>query len=614
MLNKLITVISLAVAFGFYQVSFAAPTTTILLRPQVPSLASPGNPCVTAGTIETLGLFSTSTCGGGGIATSGVPTTGEVAYFDPDGNTLTGTSTFNFKANAIGEGRLLIGGAPNTDPTEAVLSGGVTKFMLVGEHSSLGTNFGAYTGSNTGNPTFFGVRSRGSVANPTQTLNNDVLFNLTGVGFGTGNAMVFSPVASQVAFEQDGDPAAAHVPGRLVFRTANQAGNLGDRLVIRNDGKVGIGTFSPSTTFHVVGDSRFSQTSTFGGKLLIGSQPQLFENTGNNQLTYQRGSGSSTILEIKGPSADAFESTLTVYNSLGGSSAEFMDIFTERYANDHAAGIAVAASGTGQIIPFTLRQWRSASGTIADVGKYWLTATPNGTVGINIDTSTPTGDNSALYVVASSSRGTQQTNIARFESTPGITRMIFTGAGNLGIGTSTPAELLHLYKPTAGFTTMRFDSAATQGYFFSFDGDNSVNMGSNSNSQVNFKVNNSTRASLDTSGNFNVPARVAAGTSTAPVNTLEVVGNVRFQSSSTVITPAIGGEALLAGACASATSSIDTTVTSSTAAFVTTPQNDPGDAVMWKTTLLSPGLIITKACAVIAVTPVQTPYVVKIIK
>jgi hypothetical protein len=75
-------------------------------------------------------------------------------------------------------------------------------------------------------------------------------------------------------------------------------------------------------------------------------------------------------------------------------------------------------------------------------------------------------------------------------------------ADAIGIGTATPAEILHIYKGSGNYTTIRFDSGTTQGYFFAYDGDNSVHIGSNSNSSLNLKVNNSTKLTIDNNGDF----------------------------------------------------------------------------------------------------------------
>jgi hypothetical protein len=77
---------------------------------------------------------------------------------------------------------------------------------------------------------------------------------------------------------------------------------------------------------------------------------------------------------------------------------------------------------------------------------------------------------------------------------------VIDDSGRLGLGTASPSELLHLVKATGNFTTVRFDSGTTQGYFFAYDGDNSVNIGANSNSVVNIRVNNSSVAQFTAGG------------------------------------------------------------------------------------------------------------------
>ncbi len=95
---------------------------------------------------------------------------------------------------------------------------------------------------------------------------------------------------------------------------------------------------------------------------------------------------------------------------------------------------------------------------------------------------------------------------------------------------------------------------------------------------------------------------------------LKVVGNVQFTGSSTIITPVIGG-AITGDACDSATSSIDSTITSSTASFVPTPINDPGPLSLNIYSLVTaPGVLTTRVCSAITITPSSTAYIVKIIK
>lgn len=124
----------------------------------------------------------------------------------------------------------------------------------------------------------------------------------------------------------------------------------------------------------------------------------------------------------------------------------------------------------------------------------------------------------------------------------------------------------------------------------------------------------STTAANVTSSVFKVTSggRVGIGT-TSPLDTLDVYGSVRLEASSTVITSSISG-AIVGLGCDSVTSSVATTISSSTTAFITTPQNYPGDGLNWFTYLSAPGVITTKVCSDVTVTPSASKYVVKIIQ
>ena len=107
---------------------------------------------------------------------------------------------------------------------------------------------------------------------------------------------------------------------------------------------------------------------------------------------------------------------------------------------------------------------------------------------------------------------------------------------------------------------------------------------------------------------------VGIGTTT-PDSKLDINGFVRFESaSSTKVTASIGGGALLAGACASATTSVDSALTVANTVFDTTPQTYPGDGIWWETYLSATGVATTKVCAAIAATPTASLYNFKIIR
>lgn len=108
-------------------------------------------------------------------------------------------------------------------------------------------------------------------------------------------------------------------------------------------------------------------------------------------------------------------------------------------------------------------------------------------------------------------------------------------------------------------------------------------------------------------------ARLAVGTTTTSTATFTVNGNIAFVGSSTVTTPSIGG-AIVGVGCDTATTTVDSTVNSSTAVFITTPIGDPGNVAAPYSYLSAPGVITTKVCSGVTVTPNTITYKVKIIK
>lgn len=160
-----------------------------------------------------------------------------------------------------------------------------------------------------------------------------------------------------------------------------------------------------------------------------------------------------------------------------------------------------------------------------------------------------------------------------------------------------------LKSPSNGTIEM-FNSAGTDFNELEFGGTSSSYLGlvfSSSTQTFKFRnAANSTDANMTAaSGTFN--------------GTLNVNGFLALTSSSTLITPSISG-AIVGLGCDTATSSIDASIISSTATFITTPQNFPGAGLFWASYLSAPSVLTTEICSDVTVTPVATSYVVKIIK
>lgn len=112
---------------------------------------------------------------------------------------------------------------------------------------------------------FIGRRARGTQVAPAIVEEGDTAVIFRGQGF---NGTRYKALAD-IRFFVDGTPSSTAMPGGILFRTTPFNDDSSDaRMVIKNDGKVGIGTTDPFATFDVVGTGRF-----FGGT--TGLQPVL---------------------------------------------------------------------------------------------------------------------------------------------------------------------------------------------------------------------------------------------------------------------------------------------------------------------------------------------------
>jgi hypothetical protein len=167
-------------------------------------------------------------------------------------------------------------------------------------------------------------------------------------------------------------------------------------------------------------------------------QAELLQNT----------SGDRTISVIKAPTASPEEATMTTMLDYGSGNTEFVDWTIEDYAGvDHKASINVGKAGTGSILPFVIRTWDSDAGVVASVGKEYFTITPGSEVVIN--------------------ESSQDVNFRVESDTNANALFVDAGLSRVGVGTGSPAEILHVYT-TDDYATMRFDSGsgATGGYFY----------------------------------------------------------------------------------------------------------------------------------------------------
>ena len=105
-----------------------------------------------------------------------------------------------------------------------------------------------HSADNVGSTILFG-KSRGTSNGATTIVqNNDIVARI--FAYGADGTDTQSQLAG-ISYEVDGTPGANDMPGRLVFSTtADGASSSTERMVIKSDGKIGIGTTSPSSLLH----------------------------------------------------------------------------------------------------------------------------------------------------------------------------------------------------------------------------------------------------------------------------------------------------------------------------------------------------------------------------
>lgn len=99
-----------------------------------------------------------------------------------------------------------------------------------------GIEMGTHDNTALGNTNFRSIRSRGTSAAPTVLLNGDTTFGLYGSGY---DGTTYTSSASML-FQTDGVISSGVVPGKILFATSDNVGNLTTRVVIDSTGRLGM--------------------------------------------------------------------------------------------------------------------------------------------------------------------------------------------------------------------------------------------------------------------------------------------------------------------------------------------------------------------------------------
>jgi hypothetical protein len=214
--------------------------------------------------------------------------------------------------------------------------------------TSIDSDIDAETYSSTESSSFHVKRARGSSTTPSNLANGDYF---GGIGFkGYAGSFLEGAVIEGVV---DGVPSSTSMPGRLEFMTTPAGTTIpATRMTIKSDGKVGIGTSTPSYPFHVSGSntsyfSYMDNNSTTGGYALKasmdfnpasgpGDRYGIYANAWYGQSTnygvYAYGFGGTTAYGI--------------YANVGGATTNYAGYFN---GNTHIAGTLSKTGGAFKI-------------------------------------------------------------------------------------------------------------------------------------------------------------------------------------------------------------------------------------------------------------------------
>ena len=142
-----------------------------------------------------------------------------------------------------------------------------------------------HTDTATRGSTFYGTRSRGTEASESVVQADDNLLDIVVSGHdGTDYAN-----AARLDFEVDGTPGSNDMPGRIIMKTTpDGSGTPVDRVTIKNDGKVGIATSTPTQMLSVAGTvlaNNYQATSTTEVSSFVGVKAGTKVNTDGATIT-----------------------------------------------------------------------------------------------------------------------------------------------------------------------------------------------------------------------------------------------------------------------------------------------------------------------------------------
>ncbi len=323
----------------------------------------------------------------------------------------------------------------------------------------------SFFGSASGGADYDFYRARGTKASPSIVSDADKLGGITFNSYDGSSYIESANILSYV----DGTPGGSgDMPGRLEFQTRSDGtdGSLSTKLIIKNDGNIGIGTTTPLHKLSVAGTSNITGAVTLGDTLGVSGNTSL---TGD--LTVNGGDITSSATTF-----NFLDSTVTTLNIGGNATTNFGGGYG-------STGLSIDSNGNlslnGDVI---IDETISLGGQVYD----WSGATPSdgfilstnasgelawldpGDLPNTNDWQRANGSIAPLNTTDDLLLGNTATSSAliRLPGLPNQNAWFNLGTGNLGIGTTTPVGLLNVSGSSVGKALVNLNYTGTDQNIF----------------------------------------------------------------------------------------------------------------------------------------------------
>ncbi len=179
----------------------------------------------------------------------GIGTTSPASKLDVWGDLRIGTSSTPTLFSDVSTGRVGVGtAAPNGN------------FEVVSNSTFLEQFATVYSSTETWHAPYLVMRrALGSESSPSAVTDGDSLGELQWRGYTSSSA--FDEPTAGIYARVDGSPGATYAPGRIGFETMGTDGSSAERMVIKPNGNIGIGTGTPASKLDIWGDFRVGTSS-----------------------------------------------------------------------------------------------------------------------------------------------------------------------------------------------------------------------------------------------------------------------------------------------------------------------------------------------------------------